>query len=118
MDRRQFLQTTTMAGVAFVAEPMRLLGRSTPMPGAVVATTAGRVRGLLIDGVQAFKAIPYGASTAGAADSCRRPPVTPWTGVREAFAFGPRSPQISGAVRARVAAADRHRADERRLPRI
>lgn len=35
-------------------------------PGAIVDTTLGRVRGLLVDKVQTFKSVPYGASTAGA----------------------------------------------------
>jgi len=83
-----------MAGVAFSAWPAALLARATNgSPGAIVTTKAGRIRGLLVDRVQTFKGVPYGASTAGA----RRflPPIdaTPWTGIREAFAFGPRCPQ-------------------------
>ncbi len=95
MDRRQFLRTASGASVAAVAGSVRLFAQSSKAtPGAVVATTIGRVRGLLIDGVQTFKAVPYGASTAGA----RRflPPLSaaPWTGVRDTFSFGPRAPQL------------------------
>jgi para-nitrobenzyl esterase len=95
VDRRRFLHSTSMAGMALFAGPARLLAHaSKPVPGAIIATSLGRVRGLLDNGVQTFKAVPYGASTAGA----RRflPPVTatPWTGVRDTFAFGPRAPQL------------------------
>jgi para-nitrobenzyl esterase len=62
--------------------------------GSIVETKAGRIRGLLIDGVQTFKSVHYGASTAGARRFLPPLEVAPWTGVRDAFAFGPRAPQI------------------------
>jgi para-nitrobenzyl esterase len=64
-------------------------------PAPVATTTAGKVRGYVDDGIAAFKGIPYGGDTA-----LRRfqPPVppNPWTGVRDALAWGPRAPQMGG----------------------
>jgi para-nitrobenzyl esterase len=65
-------------------------------PGATVRTTAGQLRGYVEDRVQVFKGVPYGASTAGAGRFM--PPQKPkaWTGVRDAFEYGGRAPQIVG----------------------
>jgi para-nitrobenzyl esterase len=76
-------------------------------PSAIVQTTAGRVRGLLQNKVHGFKGVPYGASTAGALRFL--PPTKPhaWTGVRDAFELGLRSPQIDGGLVPEWAALDR-----------
>ena len=58
----------------------------------VATTTAGRIRGRLDGDIKVFKGVRYGADTAP-----RRflPPLAPppWTGVREATAFGAVAPQ-------------------------
>jgi para-nitrobenzyl esterase len=61
----------------------------------VVRTRYGEVRGSVADGVYAFKGIPYAASPFGA-NRLRPPqPVEPWSGVRDALTYGPKSPQPS-----------------------
>ena len=57
-------------------------------------TTAGRIQGIVSGGIRQFKAVPYGASTAGANRfrAPRKP--APWTGTRECFGYGPVSPQV------------------------
>ena len=59
----------------------------------VAETTAGRIRGAIIEGVTAFKGIPYGAPTGGANRFRAPQPPVPWTGTRDALANGGRSPQ-------------------------
>jgi para-nitrobenzyl esterase len=65
---------------------------ATPM--SVVNTSSGALRGRPdTNGVTAFLGIPYGGSTAGT--NRFRPPTAPsaWSGVRDASALGPSSPQ-------------------------
>jgi para-nitrobenzyl esterase len=64
------------------------------MPEHVVAeTTCGKIRGSIQNGISSFKGIPY----AGPADGAGRfmPPSkpAPWTGVRDALAYGARAMQ-------------------------
>ncbi|MGW7536878.1 carboxylesterase/lipase family protein [Amycolatopsis sp. NPDC054798] len=58
----------------------------------VVSTTAGRVRGVVRNGVHTFRAIPYAAPMSGAARFRAPAPVPRWDGVRDATRPGPTAP--------------------------
>lgn len=60
----------------------------------VVETRAGWVRGTVIDGVAAFKSVPYGASTAGSARFHPPAPSAAWAGIRDATAYAGHAPQM------------------------
>ena len=59
----------------------------------VVETDAGKIRGFSRNGIYAFKGVPYGSSTAGTGRFM--PPIKPepWTGIRNALAYGRVCPQ-------------------------
>jgi para-nitrobenzyl esterase len=59
----------------------------------VVETTAGRISGAIVEGIAAFKSVPYGAPTSGA--NRFKPPhlPEPWAGVRDATAYLGHAPQ-------------------------
>ena len=120
IDRRSFLGRGAMAtaglfaGGSFsrvVAQDARGLPTT-----AAVATTAGKVRGLVRYGVNQFWGVPYGASTAGA--NRFMPPVKPaaWTGVRDAFQVEPAGAAGSRRSDLGSVVAGSARADGRRLP--
>ncbi len=68
----------------------------------VVESVSGKLRGAREAGIYAFKGVPYGAST-GSRNRFMPPqrPV-PWTGVREALAYGGRARQLPDRAKRRA----------------
>jgi para-nitrobenzyl esterase len=92
--------TTDRRAVLAGAAALGLTGLATTAQGStsnaarspVAATTYGKVRGAEVDGIKVFKGIRYGADTAPHRFQPAQPP-QPWTGVADALAYGPASPQ-------------------------
>jgi para-nitrobenzyl esterase len=59
----------------------------------IVETTAGKVRGTIVEDAIAFKTIPYAATTAAANRFLPPKPPVPWTDVRDCTEFTGRAPQ-------------------------
>jgi para-nitrobenzyl esterase len=59
----------------------------------VIQTTQGAVRGRMVDGVAAFKGIPYAAPPFGPLRFRPPQPHAPWAGVRDALTYGPTAPK-------------------------
>jgi para-nitrobenzyl esterase len=58
-----------------------------------VETTAGAVRGTIHDGVSRFLGVPYAAPPFGPNRFAPPAPVSPWSGARDAVAYGPTAPK-------------------------
>jgi len=97
VKRRSFLQTSSLAAAGAILRPRFAFGQSTRAGGPtnIVETPAGRVRGRFFQGVNTFRGIPYGASTAGANRFMPPRKPQPWTGVREFNTIGLRAPQLA-----------------------
>jgi para-nitrobenzyl esterase len=63
----------------------------------VVEITSGKIRGYKRDGVYIFKGVPYGASTSGNRRFMPAAEPEPWTGIRNALAYGRVCPQEDSA---------------------
>ncbi|MDQ8727110.1 carboxylesterase/lipase family protein [Bradyrhizobium sp. LHD-71] len=62
--------------------------------GAIVETTAGRLRGIVSNGVHQFKGVRYGEATEGLLRFMPPQPVSAWTGIQDATSYGPSAPQF------------------------
>ena len=93
INRRKFLGTASLAASALVSRTAAAADVKTASSGPVAETKAGKVRGAVINKVNAFKGISYGASTAGANRFMPPQKPKPWTGIKDALDWGPEAPQ-------------------------
>jgi para-nitrobenzyl esterase len=111
VDRRQFLGWSALAAAGFYADGLVSPAwaqdvRGLPMTSAV-QTASGRVRGVVRYGVNQFWGVPYAASTAGANRFMSPAKAASWSGVRDCFQVGNRSPQDPDGPISEVFALDR-----------
>src|SRR5579864_1423827 len=95
LTRRTFAKQASWLLAGGSAASFLRIAKAADGPTAIVETSAGKVRGTTVDGINVFKGIPYGGNTAG--KNRFMPPTKPtaWTGVRDALAYGPSAPQVS-----------------------
>ena len=99
-DRRTLLQVSGMAAASLA---LRAKAFAWADAAPVATTTAGKISGVMEDGINVFKGVPYGGDTA---KTRFRAPVAPaaWTGVKECTAFTHDGSADGGSGRGRAAA--------------
>jgi para-nitrobenzyl esterase len=92
-DRRTLLRNS---GIAAAALTLRTKAFAWADGAPLAATTAGKISGVVEDGINVFRGVPYGGDTA---KTRFQAPVAPtrWTGVKECSAFTTMAPQLVAA---------------------
>ena len=102
LDRRGFLRLATATAAACRWIPVRAAGYDWPTrtvaPFVEVEIDSGRIRGGHSRGALAFKGIPYAGPVSGANRFKAPPPVSAWSGVRDATTLGPPALQGPGTT--------------------
>jgi len=91
VDRRTLLRNSGLAAAALAlrANAWALLVQ----PGPLATTTSGKISGVVEDGINVFRSIPYGADTASRRFMAPLPPA-PWSDVKDCSAFTTMAPQL------------------------
>ncbi|HLK48931.1 MAG TPA: carboxylesterase family protein [Bryobacteraceae bacterium] len=100
MVNRRTLLKSSLAGGALLARPALAAPTIAKSESPVVDTTAGKVRGIVNNGVHVFRGIAYGATTAGANRFLPARKPESWSGVRNAFENGHTAAQVMPAASA------------------
>ena len=95
------METHKVRALAAIAAALTILfsafvsGPTLAQGGARAKIDAGELEGDVYDGLRVFKGIPYAAPPVGELRWRAPQPLAPWTGVRQAYEFGPACPQAS-----------------------
>jgi para-nitrobenzyl esterase len=90
LNRRKLLQVSGMAAAALA---LRAKAYAWADAAPVVAIKAGKISGIVEDGINVFRSVPYGGDTAKTRFKAAVAPAR-WTGVRECSAFTTMAPQL------------------------
>src|SRR5215510_9712355 len=90
MNRRDFLGQSTVVAGAVAGFAKSAFGQNA---SPVVETAYGKIRGRIVNKVNAFQGIPYGAPTGGANRFLPAAKPKAWSGVLDTVEWGPEAPQ-------------------------